>query len=241
MRAVASRLCSLLGIFLALAAASGCGPVTAAEHGESLARDRALSPSPSNLFACTTCHATQVVTEAFPRRLPGATLLGAAQRPRLWGGKLTYLRDAVDQCLVDFMRGTRLLEDDLQGLALLAYLQSIAPAPDTEKPCTVVQNVDTNYLAQVPMGNAERGEVGYRLACAYCHGQVHTGSGRLGERVSIVPDDTIRSFGAAQARAIIIEKVRHGRYFGIGGNMPFYCQEVLSDAELGDIMAYMLQ
>ena len=44
---------------------------------------------------------------------------------------------------------------------------------------------------------------------------------------------------AKGTRPITIEKVRHGKYFGVGGNMPLYSLEALSDAQLSDILAYL--
>ena len=58
--------------------------------------------------------------------------------------------------------------------------------------------------------------------------------------MSLIPDATVSSFGAAQAPAVIVEKARHGRYFGISGAMPFYCTEALSDGQLADLVAYLL-
>ena len=40
---------------------------------------------------------------------------------------------------------------------------------------------------------------------------------------------------------IMIEKIRHGKFFGIGGNMPLYSTETLSDGEVADIVAYLLK
>jgi thiosulfate dehydrogenase len=232
----------LAAVFLIMTA---CGPEPAAERGRSLADDPKLSLSPSNSFACTTCHAT-TDKEQSERILPGHPLLGVAARQGYWGGGHTYLLDAVNQCLVDFMRSERLTEDDANGLALLAYLQALSPSftggtrRDPALPCTVIKNIEDTYLSSLPAGDAGRGASSYERACGYCHGELHSGDGRLGTRVTILPDDTIRGFGA-QARAVMAEKVRHGRYFSIGGNMPFYCTEVLSDADLSDIVSYLLQ
>jgi thiosulfate dehydrogenase len=222
-----------------------CGPEAAVDRGRSLAEDPKLSPSPSNPFACTTCHATTENQQA-GRRLPGHPLYGVAARPSYWSGGYTYLLDAVNQCLVDFMRGEKLAEEDPQGLALLAYLQALSPSfaggarNEPALPCTVIKNIDNAYLSSLPAGDSGRGEASYTKACAYCHGEIHSGKGRLGTRVTILPDDTISGFGV-QARAIMAEKARHGKFFSIGGNMPFYCTEVLSDAELSDILAYLLK
>lgn len=238
--AAQGRIAATVGLLITLLA--GCGPQPAEERGQALAADPRLSPSPSNVFACTTCHA--VTAEPGSRLYPGHPLPGALSRPSFWGGELHYVLDAVNQCFVDFMRGTAFAADDPSGRALLAYLRTLTPttsAPDPARPCTVVRNIDSTYLAQLPAGVPARGGDTYQRACGYCHGAAHTGEGRLGPQVSRIPEDTIASFSAAQAKAVIIEKARHGRYFGISGAMPFYCTEVLSDGDLSDLVAYLLQ
>ncbi|MGC3959919.1 MAG: cytochrome C oxidase Cbb3 [Verrucomicrobiota bacterium] len=172
---------SLLVLF---AAPTACGPLPAEERGAALARDPALSVSPSNVFACTTCHA--VSDSSDNRILPGYPLRGALNRPRFWNGALQYGLDAVNQCLVDFMRGVALTSDDDNGRALLAYLRTLAPAGGTDpaRPCSIVRNIDPTYLMQLPPGDATRGTTTYQRACGYCHGSAHTGAGRLGPHVS---------------------------------------------------------
>jgi thiosulfate dehydrogenase len=215
----------------------GCGPQPAAERGAELFGDARLSASPGNVFSCATCHAADAGEGE--RRLAGHPLAGAAGRPSFWGGKVAYLLDAVNLCVAEFMRGERLGADDPQGLALLAYLRAIAPAPEPAKPLTVVNSIDEAYLGALPAGDGGRGEAGYQAACAPCHGAAHSGDGRLGPRVSILPEDTIRVF-PTEARPITAEKVRHGKFFGIAGVMPFFSIERLSDAELADILRYLL-
>src|SRR5215207_1421086 len=103
-----------LALALLASAAAACGPEPAADRGRALATDARLSASPSNVFACTTCHATSP-EEQPARRLPGHPLHGAASRPTFWSGGQAYLLDAVNQCYVDFMRGERLPAEDPQG------------------------------------------------------------------------------------------------------------------------------
>lgn len=217
-------------------------PLAAIQRGRELAQDPKLSPSPSNRFACTTCHAT---AEGDTRLLPGATLIGVTARASYWGGARTYLLDAVNQCVTDFMRGDPLTPDNHDGLALLAYLQSLTPAgaaagSDPARPCSVVRAIDAAYLSRLPTGDAGRGAGLYQQACGYCHGAAHTGDGRLSSYVSIVPEDTLRSYPTT-GRDVIVQKIRQGRYFGIAGNMPPYCTEVLTDAQLADILAFVLR
>ena len=176
--ALAGRTVAMVGLLVTLAA--GCGPQPAEERGRELASDPRLSPSPSNVFACTTCHSVSTSPES--RIYPGHPLPGALTRPSFWGGEVRYVLDAVNQCFVDFMRGTPLAADDPSGRALLAYLRTLTPAaagPDAARPCTVVRNIDPTYLAQLPTGEPARGADTYQRACAYCHGAAHTGQGLI--------------------------------------------------------------
>lgn len=231
--------CALI-TFLTVAAMTGaaCGPIDAADAGRELFANPRLSISPSNAFACATCHAT-TPDGSEETKFSGYTLLGVSKRPMLWGDRYTQLIDAVNFCLTEFMRGEKLDMTNKNGLSLLAYLQSLDGGPATARPLTVVQNINDVYLATLPPGDSGRGERLYDATCAICHGDVHSGKGRLDSRVSIIPDDTIKGFGA-QARAVTIEKIRHGKFFGIGGNMPFYSLEALSDAELSDIVTFLV-
>jgi thiosulfate dehydrogenase len=88
-------------------------------------------------------------------------------------------------------------------------------------------------------GNAVNGALLYDRACGYCHGEISTGTGRLGERVPRLPEDGIaehEGYTPRLLRLVFIEKVRHGKFFGYGGDMPPFSREVLSDAELSDIL-----
>lgn len=225
-------------VFLLCLSASGCGPVTAEDRGRDLFSQAALSVSPSNAFACATCHAT-TPQGIEPQRFSGHTLYGAPQRPSFWGGNVPRLIDAVNVCLVEFMRGDPLSLEDPSGLALLSYLRSLSAAPDPARPLSIVLSIDSTYLGRLPPGDGGRGETLFPTACGYCHGDIHSGKGRLSSRVSILPDATIEVFGS-MARSIIVEKIRHGKFFHIGGNMPLYATEMLSDAEVADLVEYLM-
>ena len=36
-----------------------------------------------------------------------------------------------------------------------------------------------------------------------------------------------------------VEKVRHGKFFNIGGVMPLYSTESMTDEEIADVLAYI--
>ncbi|MCY1000208.1 c-type cytochrome [Myxococcus sp. MISCRS1] len=229
--------CVALSLF-----ASACGdevePPTAAQYGELLFRDARLSESQFNAFSCATCHAT-TPTPLDGRMDSGYTLHNVVSRPDWWGGYETNLLDAVNFCYVSFMRGVQPLPvDSPQSRALYEYLVSISPdAQAPALPYTVVKDI-----VEVPRGSMEHGQTVYRAACQECHGELHTGAGRLTELASILPEvtrDYDELFPGIPHSLVVIEKVRHGQFFHIGGNMPAYSLEALSDADMGALLTYL--
>ncbi len=227
-----------LAVLLSACDDSEGGPVTAAEYGEVLFNDSRLSESQFNSFSCATCHATTPTPPA-GRMDSGYTLYDAAFRESWWGGYETRLLDAVNFCYVNFMRGVApLSKDSPQSRALYEYLVSISPSPSAPaRPFTVVKDV-----VEVPRGDRARGQQVYAEACQSCHGAPHTGAGRLTELASILPEvtnDYGTLFPGVPKSLVVIEKVRHGQFFGVGGNMPLYSLETLSDADLGALLTFM--
>jgi thiosulfate dehydrogenase len=227
---------------LALLALGGCGgedgPRDAADFGEALFQDARLSESSFNTFACATCHVTTAQVPA-GRIDSGQPLFNVAARPSWWGGNETHLLDAVNVCYVNFMRGvTKLEAEDPRARALYEYLSRISPdAQAPARPFTVVKDIQ-----DVPRGDAARGEAVYRAACQTCHGAPHTGEGRLTALASVLPEVTAdydRLFPGIPHAQVVIEKVRHGAFFGVGGNMPPYSTEALADADLGALLMYL--
>ncbi len=229
-------------LIAALALLAACsGEKTGVQYGEELfGSSDGFSASPMNPFSCADCHRTSAEPEAGDDRIvPGAPLFGVAARQRWWGGQSLSLADAVDTCVVYFMRGQPLDETSDKARALHEYLQSITPAgsPTDVLPMTVVENVKA-----IPLGDVTRGADLYRRACQYCHGDVHTGDGNILKRKVILPDvanDYNRLFPNVPHGLVVTEVTRHGRFFGVGGTMPFFTTELLSDEQLGDILAYL--
>jgi thiosulfate dehydrogenase len=240
---------------IVLVALLGCGDdtVAAATVGARLVADPSLSTSPLNAFACSTCH--PVVVGAPPAAdagrhvgpiYPGANLYDVVHRPSWWGGDKTQLLDAVNYCLAEFMGGAELAADEPRARALYEYLVAISPdAPAPAWPLTVVKNVTA--LGGLAAGaDAGRGADVWARGCAGCHGEPHTGAGKLGDKTSVVPEDSLNGPVCAPvadrrgcARAVVVEKVRHGKFFNIGGTMPPYSLEALGDDELADVLAYV--
>jgi thiosulfate dehydrogenase len=221
---------------------SGCGDkqIPAAELGQQLFSDRGISTSRLNSFSCSTCH---VVEPGLPlviaaRYDAGFNLAGTASRSLWWGGHSTRLIDAVNVCLEEFMGGRRLDPEEPRARQLLEYLWAASPEPSAPPaPLTIVR--EPTDLATLT-GDPDRGALIYLAGCQRCHGAAHSGLGRLDTRTPVVPEDTQRMFTDPKvARHVVVEKVRHGRFFQIGGVMPFYPAESMSDAALADVLAYL--
>jgi thiosulfate dehydrogenase len=217
---------------------AGCGPTPAQEYGEALFNDPKLSSSQYNAFSCATCHATSQA-QADAKLYTGLSLVGAASRPTWWGGYELTLLDAVNFCYTAFMRGTEPLDpEDPKSRALYEYLVSLSPKSTAPaQSFTLVRDI-----AEVPRGSAARGAEVYRAACQDCHGEKSTGAARLTPLAPVLPDvagEYGQLFPNVTPGLVFIEKVRHGRFFGVGGNMPPYSLEALSDEDLGALLSYL--
>ena len=234
------RALALLAL-LALAASCGKAPAKdrpAAELGRELFESRELSSSSYNRFSCATCHSTEA-TPATDHVYPGGTLFDSANRPSWYlGYSLQYL-DAVNFCLLYFMRGEAIQPGDPDGDALYEYLASISPDP--APPAATYTFVRS--ITGLPPGSATAGKTVFDRACRVCHGDKDSGAGRISPETTILNQqlstdyDTL--FPGTDHNVVVSEKVRHGQFYGIGGNMPFFSEEKLSDTELSDLEAYL--
>lgn len=210
--------------------------IPAAVHGRALASDPALSPSEFNVFACTTCHTSTPEEGAI-----ASSLYGAIDRESWWGGTLPSLLEAVDFCYVYFMRGFPSLDPQSEeARALYEWLRMLSTgAPLPARPMTVVETV---YDPSATLtADATAGQAVYDRACRVCHGSPSTGEGRLGPNVVIIPEASVEfaEDNDVPLRLVLAEKVRHGQFFGVGGNMPLWPLERMSDQELADLLEYL--
>ncbi len=223
-----------LAPLLATLLAAACAQPAARDVGEQLFHDPRFSLSETNPFACATCHS---VSPDDTRLVAGGSLVGAVARPSFWGGFETTMLDATNVCLTRFMRGGLLTRDEPRGRALYEYLASLGTASGTEAvPFTVVENT-TN----IDRGDDARGEEVWQLACADCHGAPHTGEGQLHPSAVVVPEASA-AFATSvgyETGVVVIEKIRHGVFFNIGGTMPPSSLEVLSDEDLGALLSFL--
>ena len=179
------------------------------------------------------CHATQATTR--PSKQTGAALAGVTLRSSFWGGQEADLLSSINACRDSFMGDTHALSaNDEQARALYAYLTSLEPGDAGPQPFTVVTSIEA-----LPRGEEGHGRVLYAQACALCHGGMHTGESRLSERLPILPEDTLvahAQYTARVQRLIFTEKIRHGLFLGYGGQMPPFSAEILSDADVSDLL-----
>jgi thiosulfate dehydrogenase len=229
----------LLSFLLTAALLAGCGDekVPAAELGKDRFADPKVSTSRFNPFSCASCH---VVDPASPAVVPGRldsgyNLAGVGTRGSWWGGGSTTLLDAINVCVKEFMGGAPLTRDQDAARELDAYLEAGAPAMTMPAPFTFVRV--TTPLAELK-GDATRGAEAYQKACHRCHGEVHTWKGHSTALAVVLPESSISTFGN-DARAVTVEKIRHGRFINIGGVMPFYTAEAMSDQAVADILVFM--
>ncbi|MDI1430906.1 c-type cytochrome [Polyangium sorediatum] len=214
---------------------------SAEDHGKALFSDPTLTETSANAFSCATCHPTSKPSADGPI-LPGAPLAGVTRRASYWGGMELELLRSMNHCLYYFMLSSKSwsAEDERAG-ALFAYLDALpAGSADEEAwPFTVPVQVSAP-----PPGDATAGASVYSRACKNCHGAVKTGDGRLVARAPVLPDQTLAehplgTYTPEQRRLVFVQKTRHGGFLGYGGQMPPFSLEVLSDEQMGDLLAYM--
>jgi thiosulfate dehydrogenase len=213
---------------------------SAVDHGEALFDDRKVSNSSLNVFTCATCHRAEARADD-TRILPGYDLGGAVDRPTFWGGQRSDLLAAINDCRYFFMNATEVwTANDEDAKAVYAYLASVPKTETGALPFTVVQ-----VAKDVPGGDRGRGEQVYDASCGSCHGAAHTGQGKLRQGIPLLPEESVDylnktyAFDKTQVRVTFVEKVRHGGFLGVFGNMPLYSLESMSDADLGALLTFL--
>ncbi len=211
---------------------------TAVEHGRAIYLDPRASPSTVNRFACVTCHVAEPRDDDGKLR-PGAPLAGVLARPTYWHGQEDDALRAINACRIYFMGAQEpWSRGDEEAKALYAYLSGLpASGPPVAVPFTVVESA-----VDLPAGDRARGKVVFDTACSSCHGAKRTGEGRLTERAPKLPEQTLAEhtyLSPTDRRVVFVEKVRHGVFLGYSGTMPPFSREVMSDADLSALLAYL--
>ena len=231
---------SVLGGCL-LNACSSTPEESAVEQGRALYDSKALSQSRLNDYTCVTCHDT-VASVPLSKKAGGA-LAGVTLRKSFWGDQVADLLGAINACRSSFMSDTQPLSaTDERARSLYAYLASLEPGDSAPIPFTVVNTIDPLPRADTPEAIADaegHGQLLYAQACAYCHGSMHDGIGRLSSRVPVLPEETLAEhaqYSRRIQRLIFTEKIRHGLFLGYGGNMPPFSSQLLSDTDVSDLL-----
>lgn len=234
--ATAPLLCCVL-----ISACSGESEQSAVEKGRQLFESKALSQSPLNDYTCASCH--DIVASTPPSKKAGGALAGVTLRSSFWGGQEADLLSSINACRNNFMSDNQPLSaSNEQARSLYSYLASLEPGDANAIPFTVVTNIDPLPRGETPEAIADavaHGQVLFAQTCLYCHGSMHDGQGRLSDRVSILPEDTLvehAQYSARTQRVIFTEKIRHGLFLGYGGVMPPFSAELLSDQDVSDLL-----
>jgi mono/diheme cytochrome c family protein len=178
-----------------------------------------------NTFACATCHA---LSEPDPVRRAAHPLAGAAKRPSWKNGRVTRFIDAVNSCVTEWQGASPFTADDPRYVALLAHLEG-------ERSEALTFEI-VAPPAQLGGGDARRGEALFETSCALCHGAGGRGSERGPNLAGTHPTAEyvarrIRTSGSASSAV----------YPGLtGGRMPFWAKDRLSDPELLDLVAFVV-
>ncbi|MEM7135168.1 MAG: DM13 domain-containing protein [Myxococcota bacterium] len=185
-----------------------------------------------NTFACATCHALEEPPANGIRR--AANQIGnAALRATYKNGQTTEFREAVNTCRVEWMRSTPFEADDVRWAALSGFLTEEAGAQEAP---------DLSFEIVVPPteldgGDPLAGQELFNSSCVGCHGVDAVGTVRAPSLTGAFLDaETI-------ARRIRTSgSVNSSVYVGLtGGTMPFWAAERLTDDEVVDLVAFVLQ
>lgn len=228
MRLLRSGAFLLTLITLGCSSGGGDGSGGNTTDGEALYR---MPHSDGNSFACANCHAlSEPAPDGFLR--PGHPIGDATKRASFKNGQITELREAVNTCRVEWMVATPYEADDPNWLALEGYLASQAPAGDAEPISYEIVQPPVDLMGGDPM----EGQEVFNTRCIVCHGTDAAGTIRAPQLVGDLLDaETIgrrvRTSGSPTSPT----------YNGLtGGRMPFWSADRLSDAELVDIVAFVL-
>ncbi len=186
-----------------------------------------------NTFACSTCHAiTEPAGDGFIR--PGHPIGDAAARPSYKNGAVADFRAAVNSCRVEWMNAPAYEEDDENWVMLRDFLSS--QAPETAEALTFeIQPAPT--AAELEGGDMEAGKEFFNTSCVVCHGVDAAGT----ERAPSLSGEFLDAELIGR-RVRTSGKTTSTTYDGLtGGVMPFWAADRISDEQLQDVVAFLLQ
>jgi mono/diheme cytochrome c family protein len=194
-------------------------------------------PDPDgNLFACGTCHDLAPDEELTFLR-PGHTLHDALRRPSYKAGRVATFLGASNVCRIDWMVTAPWQETSPDFKDLVAFLESISPAD--EAPPLAFEIAPPSRTGP-PAGSADDGCVLFHKSCVTCHGESGAGTFLAPSlfEFEFAPDfirEKIRLSGPS------LEDNPKTVYDGlVGGVMPFWSRDKLSDAQVEDLVSYLV-
>ncbi|GDY28310.1 hypothetical protein AHAT_42000 [Agarivorans sp. Toyoura001] len=187
-----------------------------------------------NQFSCSTCHAIDEDSQGLDDQQlhrPAHSLRNVVNRNAFYNGSFSELIDAVNNCRVDWMDANTYSDTSEQWGALQQYLQSFSDG-------SVADEVSFNQVAAISDfsgADSNNGEQLFNQTCATCHGDNASGS-HLANSLH----------GSSLSAAQVATKVRtsgpsSSAYFTnlVEGNMPFWSEQRLGNADLADIASYV--
>lgn len=193
--------------------------------------------SNQNNIACADCH-SDGTNNSNPLTKYFSNINGANKRTSTYLGKFTGEEVAKNAggatlCWTDYMRmKTPLTEDQIKSLN--DYYASVASAdsPTEIKYETIaLPTKDKNKLKEEQKlvmtlkGDPVKGEQDFKAACGFCHGENST--------IKKIPS-VLEDFDGN------VKSITYNVRFGDGA-MPFFKKQTLSDQEIADISAYIMQ
>src|SRR6185503_14729874 len=101
-----------------------------------------------------------------------------------------WLLDAVNDCRRFFMTNEQpWAADEPEAQDLFAYLASLDATEADARP--VALTILSYPIPTPPAGDAGRGAGVYAGACGGCHGELHTGAGRLAATAPVMPEQVL--------------------------------------------------
>jgi len=188
-------------------------------------------PDPGgNLYSCSTCHAAGRDDES-ELLLAGHSLQDALRRPSFKLGQLERFIDAANVCRVDWMKTTPWKEGDRSYQDLVSFLES--KSPEDPAPALVYEIVPPAATGP-STGDPQAGCELFHRSCVVCHGPGGRGS-------ALAPSLVSFPLGANYIRRKVRLSGPPGTVYEglIGGNMPFWSRDRLSDDELEDLAAFL--
>ena len=202
-----------------------------------------MNPQPGgNTFACAFCHAlTEPSIDSFTR--PGHSIGDALRRPSYKNGQLPNFLDAVNTCLDVWMTvSTPWTEETPEFQALSEFLASedtgsgVAPTLSFSKHEPLTFAADNSDVNGDPIAGREK----FNTSCAICHGADAMGTERAPQLAG--------RYTFNNSANIIARKVRlsgptdHSIYQGdsVGGVMPFWAEDRISDDDLENVVAFIV-